>query len=201
MEISLNSNINRIGELVEMKNEITNDENQLDEDSSYLIDLSALSNTYVVRTLTEKDIPAIVELENGNPLYFHYCPPVVSEVRVKEDMTMLPDGKTYKDKYYFGFWSGSELVAVMDLISGYPNKSTAFLGFFMMNQKDQGLGIGTKIIEEVMDYLKEMFSYVRLAYVVGNEQSKHFWLKNKFEPTGIVVSQERYDVAVLQRTL
>lgn len=36
----------------------------------------------------------------------------------------------YADKYYIGYFEGEKLVAVMDLILNFPNKETAFIGFF-----------------------------------------------------------------------
>lgn len=59
----------------------------------------------------------------------------------------------------------------MNLIFGYPNADTAFIGFFMMNHSVQMKGVGTSIILEVCRYLKKTgFSYVRLGYVKGNQQ-------------------------------
>ena len=70
----------------------------------------------------------------------------------------------------------------MDLIDGYPLPETAYIGFFMMNPTYQGKKIGTAIIDEVIDYLKNTGkTSVRLAIDKGNPQSTHFWKKNGFE--------------------
>ena len=163
--------------------------------------LSLLSSKYRVEPLKESDIPQIYELCKENELYYHYAPPFVTEQNIKEDMEALPEGKTLEDKFYIGFWDGDQLVAIMDLISGYPDKVTAFIGFFMVDVKYQKRNIGSKIITEVCDYLKEEFSFVRLAYVNGNKQSESFWLKNGFEKTGRVVQKEHYEVVLMQRQL
>ena len=42
------------------------------------------------------------------------------------------------DKYFFGFFEREELVAVMDLVDGYPAQRTSYIGFFMMNPDYQG---------------------------------------------------------------
>ena len=60
------------------------------------------------------------------------------------------------DKYYVGFYEDKTLVAVMDLIDGYPNADTAYIGFFMMDPTYQGKQIGTAIISEVTDYLRSI---------------------------------------------
>ncbi len=165
------------------------------------IDINELSKFYTVRKLEEKDIAEIFELCKKNPQYYHYCPPAVSIDGIKEDMTVLPLGKSKEDKYYIGFFDGTKLVAVMDLISGYPDEETAFIGFFMMNAALQGKGIGSGMIEDICDYLKEVFSKVRLGYVKGNKQSENFWLKNRFEKTGLEKEQENYTIVVMERKL
>jgi RimJ/RimL family protein N-acetyltransferase len=81
-----------------------------------------------------------------------------------------------------GFYEDKALVAVMDLIDGYPNADIAYIGFFMMNPIYQGNQIGTAIISEVIDYLRSIGKKaVRLAIDKGNPQSTHFWKKNGFE--------------------
>lgn len=120
---------------------------------------------------------------------------------IKKDLRALPKGKSFDDKYYIGFYQKEKLVAVMDFITEYPNKETVYIGFFMMNKKMQGKGIGTDIIAEVCSCLKENgFSKVELGYVKKNLQSERFWLKNHFEKTGvetriddcIIVGMKRY---------
>ena len=85
------------------------------------------------------------------------------------------------DKYYVGFYEDKTLVAVMDLIDGYPYADIAYIGFFMMNPTYQGNQTGTAIISEVIDYLRSVGkAEVRLAIDRGNPQSTHFWKKNGF---------------------
>ncbi|MCI7814292.1 MAG: GNAT family N-acetyltransferase [Robinsoniella sp.] len=78
----------------------------------------------------------------------------------------------------------------MDLVFGYPQDEIAWIGFFMVEQQMQGKGVGTKIIEEVITFLKTReVKKVQLAYVQGNEQSRNFWHKQQFLETGKVTSR------------
>lgn len=165
------------------------------------MNIKELSQTYIVRKLEEKDISEIFELCKNNPQYYHHCPPAVSIEGIKEDMTALPPGKAMEDKYYIGLFERDVLVAIMELIDGYPDEETAYIGFFMMNADLQGKGIGSQIIEDACDYLKEDFSKVRLAYVKGNKQSEHFWLKNQFKKIGVEKEIETYTVVVMERKM
>lgn len=166
------------------------------------MEIQSLSKHYCIRCLKEKDIPEIYSLCLGNPMFYEYCPPAVTADSIRQDMAMLPPGKTLEDKYYFGFCLDGTFIAVMDLISGYPDPKTAYIGFFMMNRDAQGKGAGTKIITEICENLKAMgFSRVRLAYAKGNPQSERFWLKNQFMKTGVEVQKEGYVAVRLERVL
>ena len=161
-----------------------------------------LSKQYKVKKLTATDVAAVYALCKENPLYYQYCPPFVTEDSIRADMKALPPRKTMEDKYYLGFYEGEELVAVMDLILGFPNEETAFVGFFMMNKMFQGKEIGTKLMAEVYVCLKDFgFQYVRLCFAKGNPQSEHFWLKNGFEKTGVEAQNEGYVAVVLEKQL
>ncbi|ADL05840.1 GNAT family N-acetyltransferase [Lacrimispora saccharolytica] len=161
-----------------------------------------LSEKYRVKRIEETDIPEVYALCKSNPLYYQHCPPNVTISSVKEELTVLPKGKKLEDKYYLGFYHSELLVAVIDLISGYPNGETVFIGFFMIDQHIQKKGIGTSIISEVCRYLKKIgFTYVRLGYIKGNPQSEAFWTKNHFIKTGEEVQTDSYVIVVMQRTL
>ncbi|MCH5323656.1 MAG: GNAT family N-acetyltransferase [Eubacterium sp.] len=160
-----------------------------------------LSKRYDVTVLQKSDIPDVMSLCLGNPQYYRYCPPFVTEESIASDMKALPDGKTAEDKFYLGFWDGKTLVAVLDLIIKYPNTKTAFIGFFMVNAQVQGKGIGSALVDDIEEYLKEAFSYIRLGYVKGNKQSESFWVKNGFKPTGVTVKGEEYEMVVMEKEI
>lgn len=144
--------------------------------------IEQISNEYSVRRLELGDVDDIFELSSKNILYYQYCPPFITKEGIAEDMNALPKGKTLKDKFYLGYYKNNVLVAILDLIAGYPNLKTAYIGLFMTDVRVQGKGIGTEIVEELCNYLKnEGFQRVELAWVKGNPQSEKFWTKNKFK--------------------
>lgn len=147
-----------------------------------MIDISKLSKRYSVRLLEESDIEMLVEICKQNTVFYEHTEARPTRENFLDDMKATPPGIDLQDKYYFGFFDGRELVAVMDLIDGYPKPETAYIGFFMMNRTYQGKKIGTAIIDEVIDYLKNTGkTSVRLVIDKGNPQSTHFWKKNGFE--------------------
>ena len=139
------------------------------------------STAYSVRLLNEADIPEISALCRGNTQFYAYCGQPFSEDILREDLRVMPPGKDIEDKYYAGFYEADKLCAVIDLIDGYPDAQTAFIGFFMLDHRIQGAGRGTAIIADLCTYLRgKGFASVRLGIDRDNPQSMHFWKKNGF---------------------
>lgn len=166
------------------------------------MDISLLSDHYLVRRMQADDIAKIYALCKENCLYYHYCPPYVSIDSIARDLKALPPHKDYDDKYYLGYYDEEKLIAVIDLILAYPDKDTAFIGFFMVDRSQQNAGIGSMIIDELCACLKDIgFSGIRLGWVNGNPQAEHFWHKNSFVETGISYDTADYTVILAQRQL
>ena len=155
-----------------------------------MIDISRLSSHYTVRVLESADIDEIVEICRQNTTFYKYTEARPTKEDINDDMIATPPGIDLSDKYYFGFFENQKLIAIMDLVDGYPKPEIAYIGFFMMNPQYQGKQIGTAIISEVIAYLQMVGkTAVRLAIDKGNPQSTYFWKKNGFEViTEVVVN-------------
>ncbi len=146
-----------------------------------MIEVAKLSDCCFVRRLTEDDAGEVLAICRDNPQFYRYCEAEPTINQVLNDMTVTPPGVDRSRKFFVGFYDESELVAVMDLIDGYPSRDVAYIGFFMMNMRLQGRQIGSSIVSGVLNNLKTMgFSAVRLGIDKDNPQSTHFWKKNGF---------------------
>lgn len=111
-------------------------------------------------------------------------------------MSALPTGKNFRDKFYIGFFKNNFLTAIMDLILDYPQKNTAFIGLFMVDSQYQHTGTGSRIITEIILYLKKSnYNKIRLGVDKNNPQSYGFWKKNGFLP----VDTQKY--IIMERNL
>lgn len=162
------------------------------------MNVSDFSKRYIVRKLNKEDIGQIYELCKKNTLYYQYCPPFVTCESIEEDLTALPPNILIEHKYYVGYYEGDKLIAVMDLIEGYPETDIVYIGFFMRSVDIQKRGIGTAIIQELLEYVRTMgYKSVQLAWVKGNPQSEHFWIKNGFAGVKESFSSSAGEIVIL----
>lgn len=148
------------------------------------IDITQLSGTYAVRRLTSEDVDTVCALCRRNTQYYQYCGSgrVADAEDIRQDMQVTPPHTAPEQKYYIGFFDGTSLIAIMDLIRGYPDDDTAFIGFFMLDIDRQGRGTGSALIAEALDCLQALgCKRCMLGIDRDNPQSNHFWRKNGFQ--------------------
>ena len=146
-----------------------------------MFDLSKLSTQYRVRYMNDSDADALLDFCQQNDQYYQYCGKQPSRDLILHDLHITPPNTPADAKYYVGLYDKDVLVAIMDLIDGYPDSDTAFIGFFMMNRQLQGRQIGGSIIQDLCLYLKETgLKRVLLGIDKDNPQSNAFWAKNGF---------------------
>ena len=166
-----------------------------------MLDISRFSTRYSVRTMTDADADVLLAFCKENTQYYQYCGKQPSRELILSDLHITPPDTPISAKHYVGFFDDGILVAILDLIDGYPDSSTAFIGFFMMNQKRQGRQIGSGIVQELCQYLKQTEKKrVLLGIDKGNPQSTHFWKKNGFVVIR-EVAQEEGTILVAEKSL
>ena len=146
-----------------------------------MFDISRFSTKYSVHYMDDSNAGEILDLCLENTQYYQYCGKQPSKKLIINDLHVTPPNTSAEAKYYVGFYQDGTLVAIMDFIDGYPDDETAYIGFFMMNKQLQGNQIGTGIIQEICQYVKETgIREIQLGIDKGNPQSTHFWRKNGF---------------------
>ena len=111
--------------------------------------------------------------------------------------SVLPEGKTYDDKFVFGVYRGATMVGCADLIRDYPDRGTALLGLLLIAEPYQGQGIGRVAYQQLEAFIRSWntCSRVRIGVVRTNERVLPFWSKLGFVPSG-ETKPYRYDHVV-----
>ena len=165
------------------------------------LDVSGFSSRFSVRVLDERDADEIFRLCRGNTQFYQFCGAKAEKEQVLRDLRITPPGVDASFKYYLGFYEGQELIAVMDLIDGYPEPGIGYIGFFMLERARQGKELGSSIIREVEAYWKRLGNTaLRLGIDKENPQSTHFWKKNGFSVIR-EVEREGWTVLVAEKKL
>lgn len=146
-----------------------------------MLDITRFSGRYAVRFMRDCDADEMLAFCRQNTQFYQYGGKQPSRELMLSDLHLTPPGVPESDKYYVGFYDGALLVALLDLIDGYPEGGYGYIGFFMMNKQLQGQQIGSGIIRELCRYLKDCgFRALRLGIDRENSQARHFWKKNGF---------------------
>lgn len=132
------------------------------------------------------------------PIYAHRItgvPP--GRADAQSTYTVLPEGKSYNDKFVFGIYRSGDVVGCADLIRGYPDPATALLGLLLLSEKHQRQGIGRRAYALIEEFIRNWRTCdrVRIGVVRTNEAAIPFWTRLGFEPTG-EVKPYRYGAVV-----
>ena len=143
-----------------------------------------------------------VDAIRGNSIYYQYHHSMLTEQEILEDMEVRPPHTQAEDKYYLGFFQGQKLLAILDLIANYPQPGAAFVGFFALASSMHGQGLGTELVQELFEKLKQNgFTRIRLGIDEGNPQSFAFWSKNGFALTGEKKTDGEFHYLPMERCL
>jgi RimJ/RimL family protein N-acetyltransferase len=118
-----------------------------------------------------------------------YCMRVIGHVPTIEEMRPpeLPPGKRPEDDYLFGIYLRGEMIGCADLLRGYPDEKTAYLGLVLISERYQNRGFG---VRACLDLEKVALSWPEISIVRGsvvrtNQVVRSFWERMGAVDTGI----------------
>lgn len=68
-----------------------------------------------------------------------------------------PENVAEGDKFVFGLWDGADgagLVALADVLRGYPDRSSAFIGLLLVRGDRRGQGVARQLHERVLEQIR-----------------------------------------------
>ena len=148
-------------------------------------DIQSLGTDFDVRRIGENEISAVYRLCKTNKRFYGYLGFVPTRESLTEIISEAENEDGDEKKYLVGFYDEGRLVAVLDLITSYPDAKSAFIGWFMVDGELQKQGIGSRIIADVRAALKGWgFTNIELGCVKENVEAISFWEGMGFKPTG-----------------
>ena len=154
----------------------------IDYDNQSVLNINSLSTSHEVRYITQTDISDVYALCKSNQKYYessNNAPTVESLTKI---ISRIPEGTDETDKYFVGFYNNNRLVSVLDLITGYPEKNDAFIGWFMVDGHLQRQGIGSQIFADVRAALSSQgYDFLSLQCEKENTDAISFWMSQGFK--------------------
>ena len=120
-----------------------------------------------------------------------------------EVITDLPKGTGPENKHFVGFYDEEDrLIAILDLITGYPESDDAFIGWFMVDAGMQRQGIGSQIFADIRAAMKAQgYDHLELGCVKENTEAAAFWQSQGFAFSGREVEQNENIILVMERDI
>lgn len=121
-------------------------------------------------------------------------------------LSEIPPGKSQEDKFVFGVYVGDSLVGCADVLRGYPDPGTAFIGLLLICEEWQGRGLGLRACREIESLIAGWAcEKARLAVVRANAPALGFWHRAGFAETGECVDYSRgtvrSELVLMEKTL
>ena len=157
-----------------------------------------------LRRLLATDGPALQRLFELAPAYQAAVSHEPLSARAAEEaLVACPPDLSLSDKYLIGHWEQGELTAVIDLLRGYPNPDTAYLGLLLVGEPWQGSGRGQSLYLHACTLARSWgATRLRLSVIASNESALSFWLRRGFtECYRRELAGYRAEAIVLERSL
>ena len=156
----------------------------IDYETKPTLDINALSTAHEVRAITQADISDVYALCKSNQKYYERANTAPTVESLTEIISRVPDGASPNSKHFVGFYDAERLVSVLELITGYPEKDDAFIGWFMVDGHLQRQGIGSQIFADIRAAMAgQGYDYLSLSCEKENTEAMAFWKSQGFRVT------------------
>lgn len=167
-------------------------------------DIGMLSSEFETKKITEAEIGDVFRLCRENRKYYRFMKEKPTLRSLTEVITEVPEGTAPEQKHFVGFYDREDgsLTAALDLITGYPKKDDAYIGWFLVDAEKQNRGIGSQIFADVRAAMKSQgYDSLSVSLAKENEEAVRFWEKQGFRFTGKETPGERYTTAIMARDI
>ncbi len=102
-------------------------------------------------------------------------------------LAALPPLREFTDKRVFAICENGVPIGCIDVIRGYPNRSTAMLGLLLISEARQRTGLGTTSFELLRTWIAGAWpelEQIRIGVVAVNADAIAFWKRLGFRENG-----------------
>ncbi|MBR3234564.1 MAG: GNAT family N-acetyltransferase [Atopobiaceae bacterium] len=165
------------------------------------LNIEALSTELAAHELEGSNLTDVLMLMRSNRQYYRRLNERPNKAQLTNMISDKPEGAT--STHLVGFYDDLDgLVAVMDLVCGTPNKTSALIRWFMVAADKQRKGVGSALFADVRAALgAQGYRHLELQIPEAAEEAQAFWNAQGFSPTGKRDDTGRYPVITLARDI
>ena len=165
------------------------------------LNIEALSTELAAHELEGSNLTDVLMLMRSNRQYYRRLNERPNKAQLTNMIADKPEGAT--STHLVGFYDDLDgLVAVMDLVCGTPNKTSALIRWFMVAADKQRQGVGSALFADVRAALgAQGYRHLELQIPEAAEEAQAFWNAQGFSPTGKRDDTGRYPVITLARDI
>ncbi len=165
------------------------------------LNVEALSTELAAHELEGSNLTDVLMLMRSNRQYYRRLNERPNKAQLTNMISDKPEGAT--STHLVGFYDDLDgLVAVMDLVCGTPNKTSALIRWFMVAADKQRQGVGSALFADVRAALgAQGYRHFELQIPEAAEEAQAFWNAQGFSPTGKRDDTGRYPVITLARDI
>ena len=154
------------------------------------MNLEKYLRNYNIKQITESNYMELAEIYTSNDEFFLITEGKKSDVSgIKNNISSVPPNFDLENKLALSFWRQGKPIAILDLLKGYPDKESIWIGLLLIHGIIQGEGIGSEIVDGIIKSADaEGFSSLQLGVVESNKKGLKFWEKQGFQ-----VMRESFD--------
>jgi len=137
---------------------------------------------YEIAIITKQNFEQVFNVYNANQDFFMLVKGEKATIESSiSDISALPPNCTIEQKIYISIWKNGKVVGILDLIEGYPDKTSIWIGLLLVHGNIHGRGIGSKIVCAVLNSAKMSgYKSAQLGVIENNAKGIDFWQKHGF---------------------
>ena len=165
------------------------------------LNIEALSTELAAHELEGSNLTDVLMLMRSNRQYYRRLNERPNKAQLTNMIADKPEGAT--STHLVGFYDDLDgLVAVMDLVCGTPDATSALIRWFMVAADKQRQGVGSALFADVRAALgAQGYRHLELQIPEAAEEAQAFWNAQGFSPTGKRDDTGRYPVITLARDI
>jgi GNAT superfamily N-acetyltransferase len=164
---------------------------------------------YNINRITAEALTQVKEVYTTNGSFFMLTAGRPATIKdCADDMNALPPGFAPSQKCYAGVFNKADgkAVAVFDLLYGYPDEKTVWLGLLLVHGAYKRRRIGSAVTEAVCNAAAiNGFTSLQLGVIAGNDTALSFWRSSGFNGLRTAKSKRQdnteADVIVMERSI